>query len=171
MSKVHRDDLHDVQLELMFRLSSQWKPLLRLIGTNTGFASLDTERLSATSNLRPDRCWLALVRDDEGLDVGLGPSAFDRDALSWLLVRADMVAVLSSVRGAAPYSRLTSLVLSGHRVIIIETKTDRQRDWIVEIKRLSRAPVLLISRENQHAELCIWGAEPTTSVGSEGSPS
>jgi hypothetical protein len=166
-----RDALFDFQLDLMFRLAPQWKPLLRLIGTDTGFASLDTERLSATAGLKPDCSWLGLVRDDEGLDIGHGPSAFDGTSLSWLLRRADVVAVFSGIRSSVPYSRFASLALAGHRVVIIETKVHRQHDWIIETKRLSRAPVVVISRETQDAEICIWGAEPINSGGREGASS
>jgi hypothetical protein len=164
--KIQRDHLDDPDFKLLCSLAPQWEPLSRLDGTDTGFALMDTEWLLTTSRLKPDCSWLGLLRD-EGPDLGGGPSGFG-SGLSWLLRRADVVAVLLSIRRPEPYSRLVSLALSGHRVVLIETEIERKRDWIIEVKRLSRAPVLVISRETQDAEICICGAQLITSNGSAG---
>ena len=156
-----REELPNSQLDLMFRVVPQWGPMLELLGTATGFASLTSERLATTSNFKRDCSWLGLVHDDEGPEVVVsGLSAFNKDALSWLLLRANVVAVFSGIRSAAPYSRVVRVALAGHRVVIIETNIERQRDWVTQVERRSRAPVSVISREALDAEIRIRGVEP-----------
>lgn len=162
--------LPDSALRLLFGTAPHWRPMLNLLTTNTGFAVLRPlpELLSTNGAFEPGSNWLAIVSDDESLtEPRLGPSAFDRGSLSWLLARADAVSIYSGAGEAKFYSRFSSLAVAGARVVVIETTVEHQAEWITEVKGLSTArEVFVISPDIKNADACIRGPNVTVRTSS-----
>jgi hypothetical protein len=97
--------------------------------------------------LPDDRPLITIIGDD--LAEALGPAAFHRKSLCKLLNRADMVLIVSSAPTPSVYRRAAAKAARGGNVVIVETRLERETEWL-----------RLIQRERHRVELIVSTVEP-----------
>jgi len=119
------------------RQKPRYAPLLALAGTDASFAILPRlpAPLIANGALDGQGKWLALIGDDDDHE-SLGPCAFDRSGISWLLTNANVFYVRRRPSSPQSYVRMAELACSGYRVVVIEAQFARLHEWIREITKL-----------------------------------
>jgi len=136
-----------LNLGALLEVAPHYRPIIRAWQAGTGLGLLRSlpAGLVSSDRLGPTNRWIAFVVDDEGpAGSALGPSRFNEEDLTSLLMCATHLAVYSGLGEERFYKMLALPTQIGGRVVVVETQVERHHEWVAEVKRVSKAPLLVI---------------------------
>jgi hypothetical protein len=82
----------------------------------------------ALNTPRPrNRAWIVII--DDRAPSAAGPSSFDPTTMGWLIADTDRVAVDSAAPGQDIYGYFVEEVVSGSRLLVVQTTANRHAMW------------------------------------------